>query len=159
MPHRAPHIFALYAYLSSALPSSGFKLYPRILLYFSVFLSFSRIGLRTSGQRPQIQIVTSRPEPLGAPTYNPSNPLPQDPNLRNLGPALREQMMARLPLPAVALSAPVRIQTLWAGHPFVKGETDRRVACEQLVIPLGRELAGPPECSLFESGAARGEVP
>ena len=69
-------------------------------------------------------------------------------------------MMARLPFAAAPLAL-VRIQTLWAGHSVVKvfEGPDRRVACEQLVIPLGRGLArytpnyhpslGPPD---FDTG-------
>ena len=51
-------------------------------------------------------------------------------------------MMARLPFAATPLVL-VRIQMLLAGHSVVKvfEEPHRRVACEQLVIPLRRDLA------------------
>ena len=95
-------------------------------------------------QRPWVLSFASLPSPL-----------PQGLDLRNPSPTLSEQMMARLPLPSVAPLALVHIQT-WAGYLVVKEGPDRRVTREQLVIPLGRGLADPPQCSPSEAGAARG---
>ena len=100
-----------------------------------------RVGRPAAGPPPPRPPQSQRPRVL--PFASLPNPLPQGPDLRNPSPTLSEQMMARLPLPSVAPPELVHIQT-WAGHPVVKEGPDRRVACEQLVIPLGRGLADPP---------------
>ena len=71
------------------------------------------------------------------------NPLPQPPDLRGPRPTLREQVMARLPLPAIAPPALVRPQPLGPGHSVMQEGANGSVPGQQLIVSLGRRLSDP----------------
>ena len=86
-------------------------------------------------------------------------PFPQRPDLRCPCSALRDEVVARLSLPAAAPPALVRFQPLRAGHPAMEKGAYRGMAGEQLVVALCCRLPDLAESFSSKACSPRGTVP
>ena len=85
---------------------------------------------------------TVGPEQVPPPAI-PGHPLPQPSDLRSPGPAFDEEVVARLPLAAAAVTALVWLPFERPCHPLVEKGADRRMLGEKLVTPTSQRLSGP----------------
>ena len=109
--------------------------------------STASVALSSHSQRPRVlpsTILADHP--------------PQSPDLGGPGPALNEQVMARLPPAAVAPPSLVELQSLRHGHLLVKEGPDGGVSRQQLAVTNGQRLSGSSQQLPSEAGSTRGAV-